>query len=314
LIIVNDNPLNKEFKNLLDSFKDPRLIYVANKINIGLTKSLNNSIDIAQGDFIARMDADDISVKERIEKQVDFFNKNREYFVLGTWVEVIDENNFKIGIRQDDYDDNLIKIKTLFQVPFIHPTVMFRSEIFKKYGYRYNNNFKYAQDFELWSRLVHNFKISNLPEYLLKYRKSSNQISQKNKLQQTEYFLDAIQNQLQSFNINVSNERRQLIKLITRNHDNFPIIFKDLKLLKELIKDLIIYNKKENHFDSDKLKSFLRQKYLDCFQAYQGSFYDYVKVYYHIEFYLLKSVSILGFLKLVKRGLLNLKRESEINS
>lgn len=162
-----DNTL-KILKNL--EKEDSRIKVIQNKKNLKIVKSLNNMINIAQGKYIARMDADDISLPERIEKQVRFMEENPEYGVCGTNAWHIDERGYTIGKSNlpITYEDN--KFYLVYYSTLYHPTIMLRSDIYKKNFY--SDVFLYAEDYELWCRLVfkENIKVINLVERLFKYR------------------------------------------------------------------------------------------------------------------------------------------------
>jgi glycosyltransferase EpsE len=150
--------------------KDSRIRVLKNKANRGLTVSLNTLIRHTKGEIIARMDADDISKKRRLEKQVQLFKADDSLDIAGTFAEVID-NNFKvIRRRKVPIEDSEIKRMLPLLNPLNHPSVMFRKSIFAKIGY-YNERFRTTQDYDLCFRAVAaGLKFHNLPEYLLQYR------------------------------------------------------------------------------------------------------------------------------------------------
>ena len=168
-IIINDGSTNNAEEVIL-SYKDMRIKYIKQE-NQGLAKSLNNGMDIAQGEYIARMDSDDISLPERFEKQISFLEKNPEISLVGTSYEMFPER--KIVLHPDK-----VKFVDLLKGCFIaHPTVMFRKADFEKYNLKYNETFKAAQDYDLWSRAIRYLNFANLEEVLLKYRHHEESIS-----------------------------------------------------------------------------------------------------------------------------------------
>jgi len=168
-IIINDNS-NDDTEKIIRSFKDIRIRYFKNKKNLGLAQSLNKGIKIAKGKYIARMDGDDISLPQRIEKQVKYMEQNSGISVCGTNAIIIDEYG-----KFNKYDDKPltneeIKLNLFFNNPLIHPSVIFRKNVFE--NYQYNPNLSKGQDYELWVRLSlnPNIKFANLSERLFKYR------------------------------------------------------------------------------------------------------------------------------------------------
>lgn len=171
-IIVTDDCSTDNTLQLLKNLanEDNRIKIIENNENLKIVKSLNNMIRIAHGKYIARMDADDVSLPERIEKQVRFMEENPVYGVCGTNAWHIDERGHTIGksnlpITHEDNQFYLVYYSTLY-----HPTIMVRSDIYKKNFY--SDVFLYAEDYELWCRLVfkENIKVVNLVEKLFKYR------------------------------------------------------------------------------------------------------------------------------------------------
>lgn len=175
-IIIDDASMDSS-RDIIQTFarKDTRIRLIENHTNLGLAASLNIGIQQARGDFIARMDADDISLERRFEKQIVVLRNNPDIYVLGTFVKVIDENGHYI--RKFDVPYNPIEIfwniVTGFKPAFIHPTVLIKKDFFAQIGL-YNEDFRAGQDYELWSRLIiSNYKpncVGNLPESLLLYR------------------------------------------------------------------------------------------------------------------------------------------------
>lgn len=165
------------------SYRDPRIRIITNEQNLGLTKSLNIGINESRGEFIARMDSDDVTLPERFEKQVRFLDENKDYGVVGAWAKVIDD----LGVEVDEFDwetdDKTIRKNLIKWNSMIHPLAMIRKDILEKVG-MYSENLRYAQDYDLWFRVAKVSKLANLPEFLLKYRISNKSITaSKNKEQ-----------------------------------------------------------------------------------------------------------------------------------
>lgn len=185
-IIVNDKPDRKENAQLLNEYaqKDSRIKIIANEQNIGLTKSLNKGLAVAQGEYIARMDADDVSLPNRFEEQSKLLDNDNEVMVCGSDVVTLDKDGKVGSIIKTCHTDDDIKVSMIFQSPIIHPVSMFRKCIGKK-AIRYNEYYACAQDYALWVDLF-GYKMANIPQVLLQYRLSDYNItSQKRNLQLT---------------------------------------------------------------------------------------------------------------------------------
>ena len=170
-IIVNDNPENTQLKMMLEKFEqqDPRIRLVRNEKNIGLAVSLNKGIDIAQGEYIARMDADDISRPKRLERQYQFLEKHIQYAFAGCNADLIDENGIWGARIMPEKPE---KRDFLPFSPFIHPSVMVRREVYlMSGGYYVSKETWRCEDYELFMRLyAQGFCGYNMQERLFCYR------------------------------------------------------------------------------------------------------------------------------------------------
>lgn len=165
------------------SQRDQRITIFTNKERLGLTKSLNSLIKQAKGEYIARMDDDDISFKSRLEKQMDFMQKTPEFALVGSMAFLINEKSEIIGEKKLAVTSEQIKKQLLFNNQIIHSSWFARKDILIKEGL-YNEKFKKAQDYEFVLRLAAKYKIANLPENLLKYRVLKTSLSWQSKEQQ----------------------------------------------------------------------------------------------------------------------------------
>ena len=152
---------------------------ISNTENIGLTKNLNVGIKKAKYDYIARMDSDDISTKDRLKKQFLFLNNNPDIDIVGSFCIDINENGNKIGqrklpIKHEDIAKEIVKFN-----PIIHPSVMFKKKSIITLG-GYNEKFRTTQDYALWfDALAKGLRFYNLPENLLFYRVNDDYLSRK---------------------------------------------------------------------------------------------------------------------------------------
>jgi len=153
LLLVNDGSTDSS-ETIIQRYNDPRIVYVQNEQNEGLIYSLNKAIDLARGEYIARMDADDIAMPARLEEQVKRF-ETVSVAVLATTVKLIDENDQPLPDWEDDVrhtSSEQIKRFLLKDNCVAHPTVLAKTELFRKYKYQYNQ--KYSEDYDLWLRVA----------------------------------------------------------------------------------------------------------------------------------------------------------------
>lgn len=176
-IVVNDGSTDRTHE-IIEEFaqKDKRLRVITNQNNLGLTKSLNRAVKLAKGDYIARMDADDIALPERLEKQVKFLESHEEVGLLGTSYYEVDATGGVIGKKELPSTDKEIRSVLIKYNPFFHASVMMRREVFEVVGL-YDELIPFAQDYDLWLRIAEKFKVFNLPEPLMKRRYSKANIS-----------------------------------------------------------------------------------------------------------------------------------------
>lgn len=185
-IIVNDNPENEKVRQVLEYYSglDSRVKVLENEKNLGLSKSLNKGIEKAGGEYIARMDADDISLPDRFEKQLAFLNRNNLDLVSAFTIN-IDQDGNELPQHKQSSTFESIDIRKIMRFTDIvkHPTVLGKAEVFKEMGgYR---ELVPAEDYDLWLRMLSADKaIGCMNERVLKYRIRSESISRKNEYKQ----------------------------------------------------------------------------------------------------------------------------------
>jgi glycosyltransferase involved in cell wall biosynthesis len=171
-IIINDGSTDKTVE-IIREYDDPRIKLIDNTKNQGLIAVLNQGIDLAQGEYIARMDADDISLPTRFEKQIAFMDVHPDVGVLGTWV--LKFGDCKNHIRKRKKKVGLWQLVTCAIV--VHPTTMLRKSLFDKYNLRYDPEYVACEDYDLWARASRYTTIANLQEVLLHYRWHTSNVS-----------------------------------------------------------------------------------------------------------------------------------------
>ena len=233
-IITLDNPLNLELDKIILDYKekDNRIVYIKNKKNLGLIASLNNELAISKGIYIARMDADDISLLKRLQIQLDFLKANPKVDLVGGNIMTIDEAS---NILTDNHnnapsDYKFIKIAMKYKSVFIHPTLMFKRKVAiddRIEGYR---DILYVEDYDFVCRFItNNFMVTNVKECLLKYRVRSTSVSRSNVLYQMK---------VKSYVIRLYKER---LKGVT---DSFSKVYiEGLKINEKEIKNFELSNK-----------------------------------------------------------------------
>jgi len=176
--IILNNGSTDGTARILQRYTDPRL-RIIHQENLGISKSLNKGINLSNSDLIARLDADDFSSPQRLEKQVTFMEKHPEIVLCGSrWLELVGEKLSKQIVDFVETDQAIKKSMSLFN-PFSHSGVIFRKKTFIT-AEGYSERFKYSQDYDLWLRMLAFGKTLILKEELAVVRMSEQSESHKN--------------------------------------------------------------------------------------------------------------------------------------
>ncbi|BCX12807.1 MAG: glycosyl transferase [Thermosynechococcus sp.] len=172
LIIINDGSSDKSFEIVSNYAKIDSRICLINQSNQGLAKTLNKAIEIARGEYIARMDADDVALPYRLAYQLTLL-REKKLDICGASVQLI---GAATGYWHYPYSHEGCEAELLFGVPFAHPSVMGYSRVFREL--KYSSVLSVVEDYDLWQRVwAAGFKMGNVPEVLLQYRVHRKQIS-----------------------------------------------------------------------------------------------------------------------------------------
>ncbi len=166
-LVLVDNGSTDKSKDICAKFLGPKVQLVRNEGNQTIADALNLGISIAKGQFIARLDSDDIAEQERLATQVDFLENNPNVGIVGSWITIFGDRSVRWKFPTSDPD---IKVSLFFKSPFAHQAVMFRSKWQAGEKGFYDPSFDFAEDVELWTRISRHWLCANIPEYLTRYR------------------------------------------------------------------------------------------------------------------------------------------------
>ncbi|WP_426327162.1 glycosyltransferase family 2 protein [Pedobacter sp. R-06] len=173
LVVVNDGSTDNT-ATIVESFNDNRIRLVHNDGNKGLVYTRNRLLTLAQGEYIAILDADDIAYPDRLKLQHNFLLANPEIALCGGHAAIIDEHNHKTGGKLIVPVDN-VDLFMLFGNPFVNSTTMFKTSVFIELnGYQ---NYSISEDFDLFIRMAEKYKVTNLNEIFVDYRVHGNNTS-----------------------------------------------------------------------------------------------------------------------------------------
>ncbi len=175
-IVINDGSTDYS-EEIISSFHDERIVYIRNEKNLKLIQTLNLGLKMAQGEYIVRMDADDIMRTNRLERQVTFMDNNPDIILSGSFYHSF--GKIQKNITSLPITDEELRLLLIYTSPFCHPTTIIRRSVLLSHLIKYDQDFIHAEDYKLWFDLSQIGKIANLGEILLDYRISDGQISTK---------------------------------------------------------------------------------------------------------------------------------------
>lgn len=176
-IIINDGSIDRT-KEIILSYSDNRIVYLENERNSGIVITLNKGLEYASGEYIARMDADDIAMEDRLRKQVEYMDQNKDIGVLGTGIcifgDAVQEQH-----RIFTANSEQLKAELLFNSCIAHPTVMIRRSVLRDNDLKYDIDYAGAEDYCLWWKIAKVSKIATLSDVLVKYRIHPSQVTKR---------------------------------------------------------------------------------------------------------------------------------------
>lgn len=248
IIIINDCSTDNSIAIINKYSKiDDRIKVYSNIKNMKLIYSLNKGIELSKGEYIARMDADDIAELDRIEKQVKFMEKNKNIMMSGTWIRYFGNINgkWKMPTKNDE-----IKAKLFFRTQFAHPSVIIRKEILDYGNIEYNKEYPNAEDWHMWIKISDKYDVANLSKTLLNYRKNDYSVSYINSQSQTKTCIKILKENFGKFNIDIEDNIAYAlfnddVKLLNENFKQVSKVLYELKERNEKLKkyDINIFNK-----------------------------------------------------------------------
>lgn len=174
-IIINDGSTDCS-EEIVKSYTDSRIVYLKNNGNKGLVYTLNRGLNLARGEYIARMDSDDIAMPDRFRKQVAYLDKNSRVGICAMGIEYFGEMS---GKRYFSDRSEEISVDLMFQCALCHPTVMIRKSMLINNCLAYDPSYEKAEDYRLWCQAITKLEIVTLKEVGVKYRIHKNQVTQK---------------------------------------------------------------------------------------------------------------------------------------
>ena len=275
LLVIDDASTDATLEIVRD-FTDARIRIIENKKNLGLTKSLNIGLKEAQGVYIARQDADDISERDRLVNQVSFLCRRPDIVIVGGQYSLIDANSKKIESLLLEKPSSTVALKIYLDIdnPFVHGAVTFRKKTIIELG-GYNEEYRTNQDIELWSRVLMNYRGFNLTCPVMRLRIHSESIS----FGKYKLLIDNARmkhtkriNQLMKNNLDKIDFRKDNFDFITGYtslyNGQFELLDSHIKIINSKFKELMIICKKYSTDEIDLVSNMIAYKYIKISKFY----------------------------------------------
>lgn len=263
--LIVDDCSTQSIDNIKNKYTDSRIKWIHNEKNLGLTKSLNKILKMAKGNYIARMDSDDIALPERFATQIDFMEAHPEVIVSGSYRRAFgNEEKGEIWNIPSTREEQQVQL-FFSNVGLTHPTAMFRKSMLDKYKITYNENYIKAQDYGIWVQCTRYAPMYMIPKVLLLYRKSEIQISIAGRKNQLEMDTLIKLDQLKALGINATDEEKAMHIGFCRNDTNF-----NPDKMERWIQRLLSANEEYGYLDKTTFVTVLKRRwYIWCRKAYK---------------------------------------------
>lgn len=300
ILAINDCSTDNTEETIL-AFKDPRIVYLKNEKNLGLIKTLNLGLELSRGEFIARMDQDDIANPKRFEKQIAILQQNPTIGVCGTWFTLFGDNT-TIKTVEHPEDPETIKIELLSYCTLGHPTVMIRRAVIE--NIQYDEDYPAAEDYELWTRLSRTTKLYNIQESLLQYRIHNSNISVLQRNTQYEKSKRIIGNQLRFIDIDSKNENVELCQTLFSTIIHRRPTAKEFKNLVKFANSLEYHNRIQKYYDEKELNAIIQNRLIKILNKTSNKTFSTILFIIKQRLEIITDMGIIDNMKLIAKIIL----------
>ena len=300
-LIINDGSTDRSEEIIL-SYPDDRIKYIHNTVNLGIVKTLNKGIEKASRKYIARMDADDIAMPYRFEKQVAFMEANPDIAASGSNILKLYQNDIQhTKPSLIELEDKFLKIRSLFYTAFWHPTMILRTKVLKDHDLKYRSDYKYTQDKALWIDVSKYGELANLAEPLLYYRVHDKQVSTRYFGEQYAISMTITREALKDIGMDMNSFSDRIVGYIA-----YPQRCEDVRDLYELDlfldKSVSLFSAGPN-YDTEEVISFMRKQLLNTLLKSQNIGLGLLYYIYKSKYVSMSDFDIKFFIKvLLKRN------------
>jgi glycosyltransferase involved in cell wall biosynthesis len=258
-VIVNDGSKD-ESESIILSYSDPRIKYIKNPQNLGLIASLNIGMETCLGEYIVRMDQDDVSLPNRISHQVKFMDENPSYGLIGSWFEDFGDHIPSQIVRYSS-DDTQVRIRHLYQTHISHPTAVMRTSVIREHGIRFDPEFVHGEDYNCWVTFSRYSKLSNIPEMLVRKRDHPSNISNKYAQTMHDTCTRVKRKQFDWIGVSISAIEADLYTRFADPEWDFSI--DEMNVLLPMLNRLAIANDSSKFIEPKKFRSYLAEKWFN---------------------------------------------------
>ena len=251
---VIDDGSTDDTANVIRSFSDKRIVYHKNEENLGLVKTLNKGLKLADHKYIIRMDADDLCHPQRFEKQIEYLEDHPEIDVCGTNLKTFGNKEVHWEFPESNIE---IRSAIFFRTLLAHPTIALRKAILEKHNVNYSPRFPHMEDADLWLQLINVAKFHCIQEELLLYRVEGQNITVKNKETRLAREAEFYSHVFSSFNITSTNE--QMESYVKRKNAK-SITKKDIANINECYSAIVERNRLTQYTDGRIVKEIITKE------------------------------------------------------
>lgn len=277
LYVIDDGSNNDDNYNFIRSFfTDERLVVLKNDINSGVAKTLNRALDLAEGKYVFRMDADDIAVPTRLEEMVRFFETKPDISIAGSYAKCFGKRNNIVKLPLNDID---IRCEMIFNNPLCHPTVAFKKDCIDRFHLRYPENAS-NEDYNLWVSLLTNkeIKFANLSKILLFYRVHEAQVTF-SKYDRLKTDSKKIISRVMDYYLGRELTPTEMESYVKTIYSKEKITSKEFETMLNIFREIISHNQKAGIVENDNLRRTLLKKSQNAYTIQIMKFRNKIDVY-----------------------------------
>jgi len=296
-IIITDDGSTDDSLDVIRRYKDNRIKLITHEKNQGLIFTRNEAVAMAQGEYIAFLDSDDISSPDRIEKQLKFLEENTDFGMTGSWVQMIDEkgnrlnDSLKFPAKPEE-----IPVILLFKNYFTTSSIMVRKSCLPDQPF--DPDFPIAEDYNLWVKIAEKHKVWNLPEVLTYYRVHEENIHKVFRQKMQDMDVLQLSKQLSKLDTDFSEQEKQFFYLIGKidNTEEYELFLKtDFAFGDSCLRKLLKANDSAQRYNNEILYGYIFKLWLQLFVSIEKyNILLYHKIKYSVFF---RKISFINRLK-----------------